>query len=91
MSAAEKKLPDAATLTVFVVAPSEPTPREFTWHRSMKVGEAAKEAAAAMGFTGQNPTFMTAEGKVLDRTLPLAGAHVRDGDQLELVDVGGGV
>jgi hypothetical protein len=57
----------------------------------MKVGEAAAAAAKDMGFTGQNPTFMNASDEVLDREKPLVAEKVRDGDQLELVDIGGGV
>jgi len=91
MQPAGKPLPDPATLTVTVVAPNNPTPRSFTWPRAKRVGEAAAEAAAALGFSGGNPTFMNAAGEVLDRDRPLVAAGVRDGDELELVDIGGGV
>jgi hypothetical protein len=57
----------------------------------MKVGEAAKEAASAFGFSGGNPTFMNAKGQVLRRDETLAGAHVQEDARLELVDIGGGV
>jgi hypothetical protein len=84
-------LPDAATLTVTVVAPNNPTSKSFTWPKSKRVGEAAAEAASALGFSGGNPTFMNSAGEVLDRDRPLVAAGVRDGDELELVDIGGGV
>lgn len=79
------------TVTVNVLAPNDPTPRSFTWPKSTKVGVAAREAALTFGFSGGNPTFMNDKDQVLRREETLAGAHVHDGDRLELVDVGGGV
>jgi hypothetical protein len=78
-------------VTVTVFSPREPDPRPFTWPKSKKVGEAAKEAAQAFGYEAGNPSFQNAAGVVLDRNKPLAGEHVKDGDRLDLVDVGGGV
>lgn len=91
METPDVALPDAATVSVTVVAPNNPTPGTFTWPKSKRVGEAAAEAAAALGFSGGNPTFMNSADEVLDRDRPLVAAGVRDGDQLELVDIGGGV
>jgi hypothetical protein len=82
---------DRNELTVAVLAPHSPEPKSFTWVKTKKVGEAAVEAATAFGITGGNPTFMNASGELLDRNKPLVAAGVRDGDTLELVDVGGGV
>lgn len=83
--------PDRATITVCVFSPTSPDPKEFTWPRSLRVGEAAAQAAAEFGHAPGNPTFRNADGDILDRDRPLVAAGVRDGDKLELVDVGGGV
>jgi hypothetical protein len=80
-----------AEITVTVYAPSTPDPKQFTWQRSLRVGEAARIAADAFGHSGGNPTFRRENGDVLDRTKPLAAEGVRDGDVLEIVDAGGGV
>ena len=80
-----------ATLHLRISAPREPDPREFTFSRSVKVGDAAREVATAFGYTGGSPTFQNATGDLLERDKPLAGEHVKDHDELELVDVGGGV
>ncbi|WP_034270650.1 ubiquitin family protein [Haloechinothrix halophila] len=80
-----------AALTVTVYAPRSPQPKTFQFRRQETVGEAAHAAAEAFGYEGGNPSFATEEQVVLDRNKPLAAAHVRDGDTLELVDVGGGV
>jgi hypothetical protein len=79
------------TITVKVFEPSTPTPKEFTWEKTMRVGEAAREAAAAFGLAAEDPTFQNPAGEILDRSKPLVAAGVRDGDALELVSPGGGV
>ena len=82
--------PDRQDVTVTVWAPRDPEGREFTWDKHTTVGEAAKEAAAAFGYTVGTPTL--AKNKVsLDRDKQLVAAGVRDGDRLELVDNHGGV
>ena len=84
--------PGPPTVTVTVFAPRSAESREFTFPQTMKVGEAARTAAEAFGYApGGNPTFENADNEVLDRNKPLVAAGVRDGDQLELVDAGGGV
>lgn len=84
--------PDAATLTVKVFPPSgDPDAREFTWPKNWTVSEAARDAATSFGLTGGNPTLRNTGGEVLDRSKRLVAAGVRDGDELELVDAGGGV
>lgn len=78
-------------LTATVLDPRDPDEsREFTWMKSLKVGDAAAEAAAAFGFEPGQPTLVKGE-EVLDREKPLVAAGVRDGDVLELTDVAGGV
>lgn len=79
------------TVTVTVFSPSTPDPKSFTWKKNTKVGDAAAEAASAFGHQGGTPTFRNEEGAILDRDKPLVAEGVRDGDELELVDVGGGV
>lgn len=77
-------------ITVIVRAPRSVEPRNFTFEKTAPVGEAAREAATAFEYSGGNPTFAK-NGIVLDRSKPLVAAGVRDGDELDLVDAGGGV
>ena len=77
-------------LTVSVRAPRSIEPKTFTWAKTMKVGDAAKEAARAFGYEGGSPTFQKGED-ILDRNKPLVAEKVHDGDVLDLVDAGGGV
>lgn len=84
--------PGPPTMTVTVVAPRDPDdPRTFTWPKTTKVGDAAAEAAAAFGYEPGTHTFTTSAGDALDRNKPLVASGVEDGDELDLVDVGGGV
>jgi len=79
------------TVTVTVFAPRQIEPRTFSWPQTTRVGDAAAEAARDFGYEPGTPSFQNADGEVLDRDKPLVAAGVRDGDELELVDVGGGV
>jgi hypothetical protein len=81
----------APTFTVFVFAPSKVEPKTFTWPKTMKVGDAAGEAAAAFGIDAEAPTFQNKDDVVFDRQKPLVAEGVKDGDELELVSAGGGV
>jgi hypothetical protein len=83
--------PAPPTITVTVYAPSSTEPKTFTWPQTMKVGDAAAEAAAAFGIDAESATFQNSEDEVLDRQKPLVAAGVRDGDTLEFVSAGGGV
>lgn len=78
-------------LTVTVHQPSDPAPKQFTWPKTKKVGEAAAEAAAAFDITVDQPSFQNADGQVLDRNKPLVAEKVNDGDVLDIVSAGGGV
>ena len=79
-------------ITVTVIAPRDPGhPRTFEFRPEETVGDAARVAAEAFGYTGGHPTFADDHDVVLDRSKTLRAAHVRDGDTLHLVDVGGGV
>jgi hypothetical protein len=80
-------------ITVIVFAPRSPHPKEFTWPRTLKVGDAARQAATAFGYQAGNPGLQT-EGhhpRVLDNSKTLAEEHVENGEKLELIDTGGGV
>lgn len=75
---------------VRVLAPSEPHPLAFAFEKVEVVGTAATQAATEFGLHPTAPSFELG-GSVLDRTITLEAAGVRNGDELELVDVGGGV
>lgn len=77
-------------ITVSVRAPRALEPKEFTWGKTVKVGEAAKEAAEVFGYSAGTPTFQKGED-ILDRNKPLVAEKLGDGDVLDLVDAGGGV
>ncbi|MDE0026606.1 MAG: hypothetical protein OXP69_19530 [Spirochaetaceae bacterium] len=78
-------------LVVEVFSPRYPDPRKFEWPKSLRVAEAATDAAKAFGYEAGTPTLQTKDGRVLDREKSLHEAGVRDFDQLELTDHGGGV
>jgi len=81
---------DKQTYEVRVFSPGAVDPKEFSFDKHLTVAEAAAQAAAAFGISADNPTL--AKGaKVLDRGRQLVAAGVRDDDDLELVDTGGGV
>jgi hypothetical protein len=77
-------------ITVTVFSPRSPDPKTFTWLKTMKVGDAAREAATAFGYQGGTPSLQK-DGHLLDSSKPLVAAGVDNGDRLELVDTGGGV
>jgi len=87
----EPERPGPKTITVTVFAPRATEPRVYTWPKTLRVGEAATQAARDFGYEPGTPSFQNTDGEVLDRDKPLVAAGVRDGDKLELVDVGGGV
>ena len=65
-------------LTVEVFSPRVPEPMKFTWSKSLKVGDAADQAAKAFGYEAGNPTLLDKAGHVLDRDKTLSEAGVRD-------------
>lgn len=77
-------------LMVIIYAPRSPEPKTFTWSKAKLVGAAAKEAAEAFGYEAGNPGLQKGD-EVLDNRKTLEGAGVKHGDELELVDTGGGV
>ncbi len=78
------------TITVMVFAPRRTEPKTFTWNKHMTVGDAAKEAATAFGYPAGTPTLVK-DDRAFDRDHQLVADGVRDGDELELTDIGGGV
>ena len=83
--------PEQATFTLKVFAGNEVDAKSFTWAKSLKVSDAAKEAADAFGIQGGSPSLENEDDEVLDGDKPLVAVGVRDGACLELVDIGGGV
>lgn len=79
------------TISVKVFAPNSTEPKEYAVPITEKIGELADRAAADFGYQASSPSLQTKDGRDLDRAKPLVAEHVRDGDELELVDVGGGV
>ena len=77
--------------TVEVFSPRTPEPMKFTWPKLIEVGKAADEAAQAFKYEAGTPTFQNKDGRVLGREETLLKAGVKDFDQLELTDKGGGV
>lgn len=84
--------PDQRTIVVTVFAPVEPDPKRFRFKLSTTVGDAARVAATEFAYDANStPSFSTQDGTILDRNLTLEAAGVEHRDELELVDVGGGV
>lgn len=77
-------------LHVTVFSPRTPKGKKFVWEPTLIVGEAAKEAAAKFRYAEGTPG-LSKEGQVLPNDQTLEAAGVMDGDELTLVDVGGGV
>lgn len=80
-------------VSVTVFAPRSDKPKTFTWRKTIKVGDAAREAANAFGYQGGTPGFQTTDEppRVLDNNKTLVAEHVTQGAELEIVDTGGGV
>jgi hypothetical protein len=90
VSSAQAPGHEKQALDVTVFAPRSTEPKQFHWDKYLSVGEAADEAARAFGYEGGTPSLAKGD-EVLDRSKQLVAAGVRDGDELELVDTGGGV
>jgi hypothetical protein len=79
------------TVTVTVFAPKEVDGKTFTFRVNLMVGAAASEAALAFGYPPGTKASFKKDGTVLDAAKTLEAAHVRTGDKLSVVDIGGGV
>ena len=85
---------DKQELTLVVYAPRAPKPMTFTWPKTMKVGDAARAAATKFDYSGGNPGLLylgVTPPKPLDNNKTLVAEHLKDGDELEISDTGGGV
>ena len=84
---------DKQELTLIVHAPRKPDPKPFTWPKTMKVGDAAKNAATDFGYSGGNPGFLLlgSAPRSLDNKKTLVAEHLKDNDEVEITDTGGGV
>lgn len=71
---------------VSVRSPAFRDSREFCFPKGQAVGTAARVAAGKLMYQGEDPTFETQRRVVLDRSLTLGAAGVRDQDVLDLVD-----
>jgi hypothetical protein len=81
---------DKQILDIRVFAPRSPEPKAYQWSKHLSVGDAADQAARDFGYEGGTPSLAKGD-EVLDRGKQLVAAGVRDGDELSLVDTGGGV
>lgn len=81
------------TLTLVVHAPRSTEPKTFDWPKTLKVRDAAQAAASAFGYAGGNPGLQTLDDppRQLDANKPLVAERLKDGDELEITDTGGGV
>jgi hypothetical protein len=76
---------------LIVFAPRFPDkPKKFVWELTTLIGAAADEAADKFGYPQGTVSFAKG-GIALRRELSLGDAGLNDGDEVELVDVGGGV
>lgn len=86
---------DKQTLSLEVFAPRKANSQTFKWPKTKKVGDAAREAALAFGYSGTNPgleiVLPDGTGRTLDNNKTLVAEHLKDGDQLDITDTGGGV
>lgn len=82
--------PSTIVLTVF--APIEPRPKRIPFDVHLTIGAAARIAADRFGYSADTtPSFRLADGTVLDRSIALDVAGLKNKDEVELVDTGGGV
>lgn len=91
MTAQTHATPDKKTFEVEVFSPNEVDGRDFSFDKHMTVGEAAEQAANEYGYAPGGKPSLAKNQVALDRSKQLVAVGVRDGDRLDLVDVGGGV
>lgn len=63
-------------------------PPTFSFPKTAKVGDAASEAAAKLGFSAQGTYTFSFKGETLDRNRPLVSYGLKDGDVVILTDLG---
>jgi hypothetical protein len=78
-------------VTVQVFIPRLTEPKLFTWPLTLTVGQAAKEAADAFGYSQSSNPTLGRGNHTFDRNKTLEQEHIHNNEELELLDVGGGV
>ena len=78
-------------VTVKVYNPRNNETKTFTWPLTLTVGQAAKEAADAFGYSQSSNPTLGRGNDTFDRNKTLEQEHVHNHEELELLDVGGGV
>jgi hypothetical protein len=78
-------------IEVEVFAPRDPKGKKFKWKPTRPTAEAAREAADKFDYAPEGAPGFSKDKLVLDNTKTLEGNHVVEGDELTLVDAGGGV
>lgn len=63
-------------------------PPTFSFGKTVKVGDAATQAATTLGYSADGTYTFSAKGETLDRSKPLAAYHLKDGDVVVLTDFG---
>lgn len=78
-------------VTVKVYNPRNNEAKTFTWPLTLTVGQAAKEAADAFGYSQDSNATLGRGNDTFDRNKTLEQEHVHNHEELELLFVGGGV
>jgi len=78
-------------LHVEVYAPRDPKPKKFTWEPTLLVRDAATEAAEKFKYSPDGTPGLSKQKHALDNGVTLEAAGVLRGDELTLIDAGGGV
>ncbi len=86
-----QQVQQSTEVTVRVYIPRLIEPKLFTWPLTLIVGQAAKEAADAFGYSQSSNPTLGRGNETFDRNKTLEQEHVHNHQELELLDVGGGV
>jgi hypothetical protein len=78
-------------IAVEVFAPRDPKGKKFEWRPDKSTAEAARAAAEKFDYAPEGTPGLSKDAVVLDNSKTLENNGVRDGDELTLVDAGGGV
>jgi len=63
-------------------------PPKISFPKTMKVSEAATQAATKLGFAAEGTYTFSFKGETLDRQRPLVSYGLKDGDTVILTDIG---
>jgi hypothetical protein len=78
-------------IKVEVFAPRDPKGKKFEWKPTKETADAARDAAQKFDYAPEGAPGFSKDKIVLDNTKTLEQNGVVDGDELTLVDAGGGV